>query len=875
MQHPDALELSKAIESHDRRIGVFLRFDWNRNGMFDHPFSDLSDLAVSVELDKSLSGGLPPGTPFLEGTSASSLELILGGSRRADEIPASVIFSPYHPDSPFFNQDIRNTPLEFWVWEEAENGRNFVKNFSGWIRQSKTNADSGEVQISCLDAAQMLQDPTWLPAFGPGYGPMGTEAFGAFWSDFSSHWVIDYLLRQNGFSQTPLAHKDAVYSATLHGSTCPEIGYPTYLNHSQFNNNDYHWVGGGADGPMHHDTHFDRVLDPAGQAGQFYSLGNTTRPVYADPGKTIGIGFRFRTIEGQDGAQMFAEQNLNGAPMGIVINSAMYPEQATTSKLTLRAFADGALYLELYNQRNGATYSQFLAYQFDVFKDHKWHYVQGEVTFQTDHVMFRLCVDGQWYEARRNGAFPALFPYSDPAKSWVTAPPWNASENRYPWLEWPLTNQIAGVMPFTDFQVYHGDPWISIYKPTFQPNAVLDAGLNKLAYIPESHETPAWDILREIVETEFGSLYVDESGRVIFKNFDTSRAERDTPDKVLDADKITSVSLQDSTDNLVNVVTGIVQDGYLGTGRVYDANEQTLYFDRSNALNRQITIERDKNYFVIPPTGGNPVVFWPEIRGMVWPTHVGRNIIPKVPDPNAWEDTTHEFFGVGSVWAADGHAHFNGTSYIADEVPSVDVWPFGNKSLYIAVFNLKTAPVQLSNGVINRSRPKGSSQKDYNGGTPHYANGRTMRYNMLIPGVVVYQGDEVPWRLDNPESILRDGYRPYEIARNDWTQILDSMQDLARKLLDDVDQNPVPLIDDIEAPMDQRVQLGDTVTITNAGNIGSDLTAIVTGINRRISSSGATDTYSLKLIYRPATWVLGDPVFSVLGRTTILTENVE
>ena len=45
-------------------------------------------------------------------------------------------------------------------------------------------------------------------------------------------------------------------------------------------------------------------------------------------------------------------------------------------------------------------------------------------------------------------------------------------------------------------------------------------------------------------------------------------------------------------------------------------------------------------------------------------------------------------------------------------------------------------------------------------------------------------------------------------------------------------------------------------------------------IKLQVADEGAVDQYSLKLIYRPASWILGDPVYSILGQTTILGENV-
>lgn len=105
---------------------------------------------------------------------------------------------------------------------------------------------------------------------------------------------------------------------------------------------------------------------------------------------------------------------------------------------------------------------------------------------------------------------------------------------------------------------------------------------------------------------------------------------------------------------------------------------------------------------------------------------------------------------------------------------------------------------------------------------------------------------------------------------NNWTQSHAAMNYIAGELLADMARNPIPLVEDITVPGDPRVQLGDCLEITDAGPLGGSLTAVVTGIRRSLSSDGLTDTYTLKLINRPAEWILGDPVYGVLGTSTIL-----
>lgn len=841
MQFGSDASLKEAVTSENRRLSVKLLFDWNRNGLFDHAYSDLSNLVISAELDKSMSGALPPGTPFVEGTAATELSLTLGGHRKASEPPANTIFSKYHPDSPLYNRDdIRSTPVEFYVQEQTDTGHFWVKQFTGWIRSAKTNADSGEVQITCLDAAQKLQDPIWLPAYAVGFGE---QVPGGSWTDFSSHWVIDRVLRTNGYSTTPLPHPDAVYSATLHGGGAPEIGWTCYGNTVQ-EDSTYRWKGGGTE-PMY--------LDAVG-SGSCEHNGNTSRPIYTDAGNTIGVFQRVK--HDPSGGSSFVAA-LNGAPFSSMeLNADTYGDKRNTDAyLQLDIGTDGYVTFGAYNYFSTNNYAQGIGHS-QYINDGLWHYIQAEVSFNTDSVTIRISIDdGGWAEQTFAGAFPKVAPVAgDP-----DALPW---QPEFPYIEWPLSVQTSFAIGVSDIQVYETKTAKhKIYSSGWAPNAILDAGLNKLWAVPEFQEIPSWDILREIVSTEFGSLFVDEQGRVVFRNMDTSRASRTEPDLELSSDKISTVAIQDATDNVVNVITGTVQNYAITPGSAFDAARDSLYYDRSNSLNRQLEVDRDLNQFRIKDWDVYGITqFWPQVRGMVWPTTVGRNVVGFVTAAS-WGDGINIRQGISGV-AYDGAN--NGSDLATTQNPTVDVWPYERNSLYIAVFNQNyTGTIQLSNGKIDTGNPEGAQ-----------SNNRTMRYCLKIAGAMLTEQREYPWRVDNPDSILEDGYLPYEIAKNPWTQTLSSMQNLANKLLDDMVLHPVPLIDDITAPMDQRVQLGDTLEIIDAGPLGGSLMTVITGINRRITDEGAVDQYSLKLIFRPASWILGDPNYSILGQTTYLNENV-
>lgn len=814
MLYPTDADLARAVESQNQRLGVKLLFDWNKDGLFNHAYSDLSDMVVSADLDKSLTGALPPNTPFVEGASASELKLVLAGRRKHGEQPANVVFSKYNPNSPLYNKAIRGVEVRYSILVDTDKGPVEVRQFTGRIRMSSVSAEHGEVEISCLDAVEDLKRPMWLPAYGDLHGTNPAQMF-------SSHWVMDRVLRENGFYQSWPTHPDACYAATLHGGTAPEVGLASassFYNASKADN----WVGGGSE-PMY--------FDPKGY--ELTTAGNTAgnRIPRPDEGNTIGLAFRFKRA-GTNTALVV--QYLNGKPLGIEIPSTY--EKSQNCAIDMKLTDTGSVYINLQNYYGTNTYDKTLTSAVTI-SDTNWHTAQGECTFNSSSVTFRIKVDNNaWEESTLAGAYPAYHgtaPY----------PP-------YPYIEWPLWFQVQTYTPVTNVVCYaNTTPKVDAFPSTFVSNARLDAGINRLSAVPEFLNTASWDILTSLAQTEMGSVFVDEYGKVQFYNMNTSRTARTTEDRKIGADKISAITITDATDSVVNTVYGTVKPYCIGLTSVFDAAESTKLYDNSNPR-KQVTLEYT-DHLTATNGSGPRILLYPEVRGMLWPHTIGRNTVPYY-GPSTWDAPETVDHGLCAIKKSDGTAPtYN---------PTIDVWLDKQNTLYLAVFNLdNTYPVQLANKTIDKGNPPGS-----------FSGGKTRRYCLKIGGVALLEQPEIEYQRTNDQSILDDGYQPYEIESNEWTQSFDAMTKIADTLLSDMSKSAIPLIDDIAAPGDPRIQLGDTLKITDAGSLGGSLLVIVTGITRSLSADGFQDKYALKLVHQPASWLLGDPIYSVLGETTII-----
>lgn len=78
----DEGEYGAAIEAIDRVPIYTLKADWNRNGLYDHALSDLTDLVEQVQVGRALSGTLPVEVGLVEGYSSAELAVTLSGRWR-------------------------------------------------------------------------------------------------------------------------------------------------------------------------------------------------------------------------------------------------------------------------------------------------------------------------------------------------------------------------------------------------------------------------------------------------------------------------------------------------------------------------------------------------------------------------------------------------------------------------------------------------------------------------------------------------------------------------------------------------------------------------------------------------------------------------
>lgn len=846
MQQSNDTTLATAVESRDRRLAVRLLIDWEKNGSWSYvmdgvDYGDLSDLVVEWTRQSNLAGALPVDSTLLEGAAATQLDLTLSGNLRQGGASATEIFSPYQPASPRYGKTIKGSPVRLSVLEETALGVVETRQFTGKIQVARIEAASGQVSVTCLDAVQDLQATLSIPPWADGKSLEDHNYM------VNSAWLLDRCARASGYYTTPPAHPDAVLSATLHGATTPEIGFPTQMQllTKYTGGPDYPWVKTLSDA-IHLHNYWSYGTGTSNVEGLVY---NTVRPPRPNVGRTIGMAYRVCYANGGDNVM---NVDFNQPPAEIVIPNYGYPNDKYVidpATMGLELDPNGYATVHLSNSYNGSTYYHYLTTN-RALALWEWAGVQAEATFAADSVTLRIRFGEEaWTEQTFAGAFGAYTPAPEFAG--------------YPFIEWPQRVGISTQWtPLTNAQVYDtATPKQTVFPSNFQATASYDLGTNRFNHIPEVRDEKAWDVMRDVVSAEFGSLFVDEYGVVKFWNRETSRAQQETADKTLSSSVVSDIGMTDSIDTLINAFQGETTRATLGNVTVWTANQAGYVWDREVVPPVRKTFA-DYDDLTVQPGTANPLRFYPEVTNMVAPAIQGRNLLPQIAAADWQSKQDGQWFQACSAVIAQA----NGASAPAGQA-TVDVWTDTQNTLLVALFNHPyqsgtTPAIQFANKYIDQSQ----LSADVTNKNLTQSDGR---FAVEIPGRGLKSLAGVLYEVQDSGSIDAFGYQPYELEKNRWRQSHATMTYLCGQLLEET-KNPPPLMDELEAPGDQRIQLGDTVEITDAVTIGDSLMAMVSGIRRTMSASGFVDRYTLKLTIRPTSWILGNSAYSVLGETTFL-----
>lgn len=777
MQLAGDTALATAIDAPVRVIEAVFKVDWNRDGLFSHALSDLSRYVDSVRPERDLEGALPAETTLAEGFVSASMTVSLSGRRLSDGVPIARLLSPWYVAGPLYGRGRPMTRVTLDLVVRRPDGSTVtMRQFTGVITSCAVKAGDLSVTLTCRDDAENIRKPITLPI----YGQFDTFTLLAPTNDYriNSHSVIDYILRQNKIYQSPPAQVGCFLSVPGHGSMLPEIGFnggvASVLAKGACTEDHPSWV------PGHYGIAQAATPQFTGSWGA--RCGGPFNPT---PGSRWSFQFlaKFGNVDAQhpshDGTVLWFGSSGPGSGTSVRIG------------LHKGAFA-GFVWVAFDNDAvNIATVTGTPAVSTDA-----WHLVSIGVTFGSPLSASSVVFDIDGTTSTQSVSLTGL----------PTAPAVDRNPLAWWWAPVPVQNIQACRVTLTNFS----DHW---YTKTFVSQCDLDPGLNETDTLPAARGVDSWDLLKEVVQAEFGVFGFTEQGRPFFRNRDTVRRQNLSVEKQITAVKaLKDVTLTENAEGIRNAIAVTAARRWINKGSsVFKAD--------------------GVDDFNVPPGLNEYTLFMRE------PAQVQGGQQFASANTAAWN--TFEATTLGGFLANNPFTNADTGGVFVAVYPNAD-----NLSFNVAINNTNTYPIRFCT----------------TDGKPAFR----------IVGFTVGDGPATEQVYRRQSSIDAYGERALDLKGSAWAQRHRFMQPVALGLLKDL-KRAVAVLDRFPIVGDPRLQLGDTVELDDPDGLGGPTLATVVSIVRSFETGeGLTDQLGVLPFAAAGTWILGHPTRSVLGLTTIL-----
>lgn len=782
--------------------------DWNRNGLFDHELSDITDLVDEITVERSLSGSAPAEIMLVEGFAAAQLSITLDGEYQG--LPVVAVFSTYNGFSPLYTVDQQGCLITYRIGVDTSVGTVWYNQFVGKIRTSYPKRSTGKVTLTALDRAEDMRQPVTFPIWATG-SYMAMRG----WEEaqlMDSQWAVDHCLRTADVSPTPyrpLLNGETFFANNQfwlsgNGSWVPNIGYIDSIRIQGFPKSE----GTGADLYVQEGTPHPSVATEA--------IATSRRPVHLGAMGSDATGYR-PTVEANHPSDKRQQSNFkqyraaNTEVMSIFgtnwfgftlithgPNGTWWSTQ-NTDVLAIRLGAQmvakiqinaGIARVRFENIETGTT-ANGPSLTLPTGQDS----VQIDARLQvrtTDVCRMHLLVNSA------NGGF---------GQTTFTSYDGTTPEDNQQGLV--ILNHQVGLQ-----DVYWTQRFISITsdltESQIQDNArkpaahgaILDRGLNRLTVTPTRSYEDAWAVVSSVAAAEYASVFFDESGVFRLWTRDTLLSKQATAVRTLTLDDTEDLGNQTSADSVRNIVTADTVVATSDVARTFEASEV--------------------DQFVI--LAGQTIRFRIRVDDMVsiTPWKVPRYAsVADVNVPLAWTDAISfgyvvQFETSPGVWVEQN----NKVSGV-DITAAIDL----DYNLAIRVFNGYTINARFAT----------------DGGSPA----------LRLSGTKVFKQENIQVQVRDQSSINKYGPRNLPIG-GDWVQ---QQPAVVTNLVDytlDRSTIPIPTTDELPILGDPRLQIGDCVDVADPNGIGELIKLQLLGYKRTLSrDSGLTDRLTVELI-RPA-----------------------
>lgn len=329
---------------------------------------------------------------------------------------------------------------------------------------------------------------------------------------------------------------------------------------------------------------------------------------------------------------------------------------------------------------------------------------------------------------------------------------------------------------------------------------------------------------------EYGAVFFTEDGRFTFWNYQDIANRRATPVRSYVVDDLGALSFRYSSDSIRNVWAVTTQAGKAVWGFAYDmANDGVPLTKRGDEYLPAI--------FTIPWGGVGEFFFLPAPETIAvnpWPIA----IIKAGNNPGFWDTEVPRH----------GRQAYSDTLFRYDATDNSETKFQTRDRVRFTVENTQAnSDRAFTIGFVNQN---GSSR-------------------FRIEGYNVTEEEPKTWIVRDETSIAKYGERVIELKDNPWLH--DEWQ--TRAMLQNImakTASPIPVTDNLVLPGDPRIQLGDTIAISDPHGMGETIKVQILGITRELSAdAGLTDTYQVEVVVPPREGIWDSDTYGIWDQSFI------
>lgn len=780
-----------AVSSGERSFIVSLRIDWNKNGLYDHALSDMSEFVGSATTDRSL----------LQST-AAELTVVVSGEDDQGR-PLSSIFSPFQIDSPFWGSFIIGSEVTYEIGIDTPLGVLWYPQFVGNVRRISPDRGNNSVEIAALDRVEVLRKPIVIPPWAVSEQHIALGRLQA--QLFKSHFFIDHALRQCDTSTSPwrpITTDEAGGGAfagpnvfiTGNGGMSPCIGWNDNPTIQEYPNSEigvlaYEQIG---------ETH-PFAPDPTVKPDVFAAVGDRTdqdlllywvRDREAINGLASHVlGFTLIQTGAQDGNYWAA-----GNPKRVLLcKSNDYIQMEIWIE-------DGVAWTEWH--RLGSSPLDVLGPSVTIPAGASCQIHVAWDAFNPAGAIAYIAAGANNSGVVDLGAPLTFVGGRDPGAGHV----WVGREVAMQDIYFTSTN-FGGIGSGTSFK-----PKAAKYA------ASVDQGLNRISFTPEMGKPQAWDLVKQIADTEAGAVFWDEEGRFRFWNYDRLTSLQKTAVREITIDDLSQLKVDSTLDSVRNVYAVEKSKARAVVTVAYESQDINEFYVPANTTKRfRLFLDSTQS---------------PRPEGMPRYKDTSSDSVP------VWNDNvTHGYvfqWYNGGAWS-----EATGTSQ------GVDINAFYDEdgSVIVKIFNGWSDAIRLARGNGDSSYPA-----------------------FRLGGSKIIKYDDFTDVYQNDTSIAKFMPQTLDVS-GPWVQEYMDNQGLVSKLLTKT-SGPSPVTDGITIAGDPRLQMGDTIRLRDDPGFGQRFDMQILGIRRTFDiDSGLTDDLTVELLIASGIW--DDSIYGIWDDTFV------